>query len=111
MLEPCRTWGGAGVKLVSGVMACSAKGRERGGRKGRDPLGGSRRGERQRAQQNALGELDLEPVVAGRRGIGERRRRRPAEGVVARGGPCQELLRRAGSPRLGGAAPQGEPRL
>ena len=67
-------------------------GSEGRGRKSRQALGCSGRGERERAHDDPPGELDLEGIVAGGRGIGERSLGGAAEGGLVRDCACQQLL-------------------
>src|SRR6266852_1947389 len=114
IFEPCRTWGawaGVWARLISGVMQGSGNGCERGGRKSRNALWRSRRGEHQGTHQDPLRELDLELVVAGGFGVDQRRHRRAAEDGGIGAGPRQDIFRCAGPPRFGGNSAEGEPRI
>src|SRR6266849_9247116 len=106
IFDPCRMWAGAwaGVwaRLISGVMQGSGNGCERGGRKSRNALWRSRRGECQGAHQDPLRELDLELVVAGGFRVDQRRHRRAVERLGSRTGAFQNFLGCAGPPRFGG---------
>src|ERR1700676_2808048 len=111
MFEPCRTWAGAWVRLISGIVKRSGYGCERGGGKRGNALRRSRCGERQRAHDNALRELDLEQIVSGGFCVGERRLRRAAEGGSIRIGAREDPFGRTRPPRLGGNAAEREPRI
>ena len=99
-MEPWRTCGGRqgdGVRHGSGLRDRS----EGGGRQGRHALRRAGGGQRQGARDDAARELDLEGVVAGRRGIGERRVGRPREGLGDRRAcPTSSGFRRARAPGL-----------
>src|ERR1700680_663767 len=104
MFEPCRTWAGAWVRLISGIVKCSGYGCERGGRKGGNALRCSRGRERQRTHEDALREFDLEHIVPGGFCVGERRLRRAAEGGSIRIGAREDPFGRTRPPRLWGDA-------
>src|SRR5258707_13666134 len=81
MFEPCRTFAGVCVKLISGDMKRSGnRGKGRSGQRG-NTIWRSRRGERQGANENPLCQFDLEKIVSGRFGVGERRLCRATEGI------------------------------
>src|ERR1700727_1248398 len=111
MFDPCRAWAGASASLISGILQGSGNGCERGGGKGGNARGRSRRGKCERPHDDAPGEFDLEKIVAGRFCVGERRLRRAPEGGGSGIGACQRLFRRARPPWFGSDATEREPRF
>src|SRR5260221_9634061 len=111
MFEPCRTWGGAWVRLISDIMERFGNGCEWGGRKGGNALRRSNGSERQGSHQDPAREVDLEGVVAGGFRVDKRRLRCALEDGGTRTGARQDLLRGAGSPRFGGNPAQRDPRM
>src|SRR5581483_8721238 len=104
IFEPCRWWAGAGLRRMSGVMQRSGMNRERGSGQSGDALGRAGSSQVERAHQDALRELDLERVVAGRRCGGERSLRGMAEILRGRLAACENSLGVTRAPGLCGNA-------
>src|SRR6185437_11372552 len=110
MLEPCLTWAGSRVRVISDMQGSGRRREGRGGKR-RDPFRRSLGSQRQRAHDEALCELDLEGVVAGRLCFGEGGLRRAAERAGASGRAYELRFRRLRTPRLWRDAAKRKPRL
>src|SRR6516164_2841848 len=92
-------------------MTYSRLGRERGSWQSGNALRRPRRGEHQRAHDDAPPEFDLELVVAGRLRPSEGRFRSTAEIFVVRRSPCQQPFGIARAPWFCGDAAEGDARV
>src|SRR5438094_10606814 len=110
MLEPCRKWAGALVRLSSDMDGSGSRGKG-GGRQRRHARGRTGGGKCQRALDDAAREFDLEGVIAGRFCVTERAPGGFPEGVRCSRDVLENVFRGAGAPRLCGDAAERKPRL